>query len=123
VVPNEKGRVFDPSSSQPVTGVYVTGWIKRGPSGVIGTNKPDAVETAATMVMDAAEGRHWTPATPDAAAAEAFVRSRQPLVVTYPDWQRLDALECSAGQACGRPRLKFVTSEEMLEALGRTAQT
>jgi ferredoxin--NADP+ reductase len=120
VVPNDKGRVLDPESKQPVTGVYVTGWIKRGPSGVIGTNKPDAVETVAAMMADAQQGAHFQPAQPAAEAAEAFVIVRQPLAVTYPDWQRLDALECSAGQACGRPRVKFVSVEEMLAALNKS---
>ena len=119
VVPNDKGRVLDPESRKPVTGVYVTGWIKRGPSGVIGTNKPDAVETVASMIADAEQGAHWQPDGPGAGAAQALVLARQPLAVTYPDWRRLDALECSAGQASGRPRVKFCSIDEMLAALGR----
>jgi len=121
-VPNEKGRVIDPASSQPVTGVYVSGWIKRGPSGVIGTNKPDSVETVNAMLADVAAGAHWAPAHADPGAAEALVRTRQPLAVTYADWRVLDGLECSNGQACGRPRVKFVAIEEILAALGRTEQ-
>jgi ferredoxin--NADP+ reductase len=123
VVPNDKGRVIDPESKSPVPGVYVAGWIKRGPSGVIGTNKPDAVETVNSMVADLEQGAHWQPAEPDARAIEALVLARQPLAVTYADWRRLDALECSNGKACGRPRLKFATVEEMLAALGREAKT
>ena len=120
IVPNDKGRVLDPQSQKPVTGVYVTGWIKRGPSGVIGTNKPDAAETVTSMLSDVAASAHWHPREPDPRAAEVLVRARQPLAVTYADWRRLDALECSAGQACGRPRLKFTSIEEMLAALGRS---
>jgi ferredoxin--NADP+ reductase len=120
VVPNDKGRVLDPASNQPVTGLYVSGWIKRGPSGVIGTNKPDSVETITSMLADVAAGACWHPAEPDARAVETLVMSRQPLAVTYADWRRLDALECSAGQACGRPRLKFTAIDEMMAALGRT---
>ncbi|MBA2260470.1 MAG: FAD-dependent oxidoreductase, partial [Acidobacteria bacterium] len=116
VVPNDKGRVLDPESKRPVAGVYVTGWIKRGPSGVIGTNKPDAVETVNAMVADLEQGSHWQPAEPDARAIEALVLARQPLAVTYADWRSLDALECSNGQACGRPRVKFASVEEMLAA-------
>jgi ferredoxin--NADP+ reductase len=119
VIPNDKGRVLDAASGEPVTGLYAAGWIKRGPSGVIGTNKPDAAETVAQMVADVERGAHWTPAEPDARAIEALVLSRQPLAVTYADWRRLDELECSQGAACGRPRLKFASTEEMLAALGR----
>jgi ferredoxin--NADP+ reductase len=99
--------------------VYTAGWIKRGPSGVIGTNKPDAVETVTGMVADAAAGAHWQPSHPDGASVEALLRSRQPDLVSYADWRRLDALEMSNGQACGRPRLKFTTVDEMLAALGK----
>ena len=123
VIPNDKGRVIDPQTQQPLAGVYVTGWIKRGPSGVIGTNKPDSVETVASMLADAQRQAHWQPSHPEAAAAEALVASRQPFTVTYADWRRLDALECSNGEACGRPRLKFASIEEMLAALGRLAGT
>ena len=123
VVPNDKGRVLDPESKRPVAGVYVTGWIKRGPSGVIGTNKPDAVETVNSMVADLEQGSHWQPAEPDARAIEALVLARQPLAVTYADWRSLDSLECSNGQACGRPRVKFASVEEMLAALGRVTPT
>jgi ferredoxin--NADP+ reductase len=120
IIPNDKGRVLEPESQQPVTGLYATGWIKRGPSGVIGTNKPDSVETVNAMLADVAAGAHWQPAEPDARAAEGFVLARQPLAVTYADWRQLDALECRNGQACGRPRLKFATVDEMMAALGRT---
>ena len=119
VIPNDKGRVIDPESKRPVSGVYVAGWIKRGPSGVIGTNKPDAVETVNSMVADLAQGAHWQPAEPDPRAIEGLVLARQPFAVTYADWRTLDALECSNGQACGRPRVKFATVDEMLSALGR----
>jgi ferredoxin--NADP+ reductase len=119
VIPNDRGRVIDPESNRPVAGLYAAGWIKRGPSGVIGTNKPDAAETVSSMVADVAAGAHWEPAESDARAVETLVLARQPLAVTYADWRRLDALECSNGQACGRPRLKFSSVEAMLAALGR----
>jgi ferredoxin--NADP+ reductase len=119
VIPNDKGRVIDVGSGRPVSGLYVTGWIKRGPSGVIGTNKPDSVETVTSMLADLEQGAHWTPSEPEADAVEALVAARQPFAVTYADWRRLDALECSSGAACGRPRLKFASLEEMLAALRR----
>ena len=120
VILNEKGRVLDPDTERPVPGVYAAGWIKRGPSGVIGTNKPDAVETVTVDARGPRAGRalvaRRTP-TPDAAAA--LVQARQPLFVTYDDWRRLDALELPNGQSIGRPRLKFAAVDEMLAALGR----
>lgn len=120
VVPNEKGRVLDEAAGR-MPGVYVAGWIKRGPSGVIGTNKPDSAETVAAMLEDAERGTHLRPSAADGGSAEAFVLSRQPLAITYPDWRRIDALECANGAACGRPRLKFGSVEEMLAALGRVS--
>lgn len=115
-VPHEAGRVVD-AQGQPVAGLYVSGWIKRGPSGVIGTNKADAAETARTILADAAAGRLLAPATPGPAAAEATIRARQPNIVTYEDWQRLDELEQERGKTCGRPRIKFTSVAEILEAL------
>jgi ferredoxin--NADP+ reductase len=119
-VPNDKGRVMDAQSKQPITGVYVSGWIKRGPSGVIGTNKPDSVETVNALLADAASGAHWQPAASGTRAIEALIMARQPLAVTYADWRVLDALECKTGQECGRPRVKFISIDEMLAALGRS---
>jgi ferredoxin/flavodoxin---NADP+ reductase len=120
VIPNEKGRVVDPATGQPVPGLYVAGWIKRGPSGVIGTNKKDAVETVASMMADAVGDTGPEPPQADAASVERFLRARQPNLVSYADWRRLDALELSNGQRCGRPRLKFTTVDAMLAALDRT---
>jgi ferredoxin/flavodoxin---NADP+ reductase len=120
VILNEKGRVLDPATGRVVPGLYASGWIKRGPSGVIGTNKPDSVETVSAMVEDLAQGAHFTPAEPDPDAAAALVQARQPLLVTYADWRKLDALEIANGQASGRPRLKFTSVDDMLAALGRT---
>ncbi|HEY6059507.1 MAG TPA: FAD-dependent oxidoreductase [Gemmatimonadales bacterium] len=111
VVPNERGRV--------APGVYVAGWIKRGPSGVIGTNKPDAAETAETMFADLELSALLSPGEPAAAAAEARVRRVQPAVVTYSDWRRLDRYETERGKALGRPRLKCTTVREMLEVIRR----
>jgi ferredoxin--NADP+ reductase len=119
VIPNENGRVIDQDTKRPVAGVYASGWIKRGPSGVIGTNKPDSVETVTSMLEDVASGAHWQPPQADAASALALVAARQPLFVTYPDWRRLDALEVSNGQAAGRPRIKFTRVDEMMGAIGR----
>ncbi|MBI2160266.1 MAG: FAD-dependent oxidoreductase [Candidatus Rokubacteria bacterium] len=119
VILNEKGRVLDPCTKQPVVGEYTAGWIKRGPSGVIGTNKPDAAETVACMLEDLAQGTVLRPAHAEAAAAEALVRQRTPHCFSYADWLRLNELEVSRGRPQGRPRVKFTRVEEMLAALGR----
>lgn len=119
VILNEKGRVLEAASKQPLTGLYTGGWIKRGPSGVIGTNKPDAVETVTGMLEDLAQGRVLQPAAPEATAAEALIRTRQPQCFSFADWLKLDELELANGQAQGRPRLKFTRVEEMLAALNK----
>ncbi len=120
VILNQRGRVLDPETQRPLVGQYTAGWIKRGPSGVIGTNKPDAVETVGCMLEDLAAGIHLNPPHPDAGAIEQLVRTRQPHVFTYPDWQRLNEHETAAGKAANRPRVKFTSIEEMKRALGRT---
>ena len=122
VVPNEQGRVLGPPSDTPMPGVYVSGWIKRGPTGVIGTNKRDAAETVKAMLEDLALGTVPSPADPRPASAESFVRQRQPGVVTYADWQRIDQLETARGEPQGRPRVKFTSTEEILTALNREGQ-
>ncbi len=114
-VPHRQGRVVD-ATGAPVPGLYVSGWIKRGPSGVIGTNKPDGKETAEAMLEDSAQGRKNTTATTPS-AVEALVRSRQPEVVLYGDWQRLDRIECARGERMGRPRVKFTDTAAMIAAL------
>jgi ferredoxin--NADP+ reductase len=119
IIPNENGRVIDPDTKAPVIGEYAAGWIKRGPSGVIGTNKPDAAETVESLLADFAAGQMLTPEYADATAVETFVRNQQPRYVTYEDWLRLNELEETAGAAQGRPRVKFTTIEEMLQALGK----
>lgn len=119
VILNEKGRVLDPDTQQPLRGLYVTGWIKRGPSGVIGTNKPDSVETVNGMLEDLAAGRVANPPEPTAEGALALVLKHQPRCVSFADWCRLDEMECARGAAQGRPRVKFTSVEEMLAALGR----
>lgn len=119
VILNNKGRVLNPDTEQPIAGQYTAGWIKRGPSGVIGTNKPDALETVQAMLEDVSAGHTLQPAQPDPAAAEALIRQRQPRFFTYADWQQLNEIEIARGKATGRPRVKFTRVEEMLAALGR----
>jgi len=122
VVLNERGGVLDPDTKQPLPGEYTAGWIKRGPSGVIGTNKPDAAETVAGMLEDTAAGQTLEPPQPDPVAAERLVRQRQPSYISYPDWLRLNELEVARGRAQGRPRVKFTRLDEMLAALGNRSR-
>jgi ferredoxin--NADP+ reductase len=117
VILNQKGRVLNPETSQPVVGEYTAGWIKRGPTGVIGTNKPDALETVKCMIEDAERGVVLNPTYPEPEAAEKRIRERQPSYVTYADWLRLNDLEVARGKAIGRPRVKFTRVEDMLAAL------
>jgi ferredoxin--NADP+ reductase len=119
VILNQSGRVLDPQTKQPIIGEYAAGWIKRGPTGVIGTNKPDAAETVAGMMEDLAAGRVLAAEQPDATAAAQLMRERQPKCVSYEDWLRLNELEVARGRGFGRPRVKFTRVEDMLAALGR----
>ena len=119
VILNEKGRVLDAQTKQPLVGQYTAGWIKRGPTGVIGTNKPDAVETVTGMLEDLARDIHLRPADASPEAIERLVRERQPQYLSYPDWLKLDELETRRGKETGRPRVKFTRVKDMLAALGR----
>jgi ferredoxin/flavodoxin---NADP+ reductase len=127
IIPNRGGRVVDPDSDATLAGEYVVGWIKRGPSGVIGTNKKDAQETVDAMLADLAHaqsgngnapasdaGAVHAPATPDAAAIEALLRARRPELVTYSGWEAIDRHERALGEAAGRPRVKLTRIEELL---------
>ena len=119
VILNQAGRVLDPESKQPLTGLYTSGWIKRGPSGVVGTNKPDSVETVMGMLEDLHADKILQPGNADAASLEQLVRSRKPDYFSYADWKHLDELELERGKASGRPRLKFTNVEDMKQALGK----
>ena len=119
VILNENGRVIDEETQEPVPGLYAAGWIKRGPSGVIGTNKADALGTVECMIEDIGNGVLLHPPAPDADDAERLVRSCQPDYFSFADWQRIDEQEVEKGQEQGRPRVKFICAEDMLAALGR----
>jgi len=114
VVRNDGGRVCDPPGVFRV-GEYAAGWIKRGPSGVIGTNKRCATDTVARLLEDLAHGRLNEP---HAAADDAWLRARVPGLVTWAGWQRIDAHERGLGTARGRPRVKLVRVPQLLAASG-----
>ena len=122
VIPNQEGRVLAAPDGEIVPGEYAAGWIKRGPSGVIGTNKSCAVETVAMMIEDA--GRmpvsSGEPACPD--AITAFLSERCPDFVTADDWSRLDTIEVTRGQTADRPRVKVVRVEEMLDLMRKRGE-
>jgi ferredoxin--NADP+ reductase len=114
-MPNRSGRVVD-ERGEALPGVYCAGWIKRGPSGVIGTNKKDATETVELLLEDARAGK--LPRLPDATPDRALELMADSAAehVTYAGWQAIDVLESSRGSEQGRPRVKLCTWDELLEA-------
>jgi ferredoxin/flavodoxin---NADP+ reductase len=115
VIPNERGRVLG-EGCEPHRGHYVVGWIKRGPTGVIGTNKKDAQETIETLLEDAAAAALPERDDIDADSLPALLSGRGIDFVEFDGWQAIDALEQERGVAAGRPRIKMTAFEEMLEA-------
>ncbi|HYM45987.1 MAG TPA: FAD-dependent oxidoreductase [Solirubrobacteraceae bacterium] len=115
---NDAGRVIDPATGHPLPGEYVVGWVKRGPSGVIGTNKKDAQETVDAIFADLSPGDGFpaghVPDFPDPAVVEALLRARQPDLVPYSGWESIDRHERSLGELAGRPRVKLTTIEDLL---------
>ena len=114
VILNEKGRVIDPETKKPKLGEYTAGWIKRGPTGVIGTNKPDAVETVKNMLDDLNSDSVLRPSAPGSGDVERLIKERQPQYFSYEDWRRVDTSEIARGQALGRPRLKYTRIDDMI---------
>ncbi|MGN6587375.1 MAG: NADP oxidoreductase, partial [Solirubrobacterales bacterium] len=115
---NEGGRVLDSHDSGHKAGHYTAGWIKRGPSGVIGTNKKDALETVQHLFEDVEAEKLLSPEKPEPSAVENLLRERGIRYVSFEDWQSIDQAEVGRGEPHGRPRVKFVRVEEMLETLG-----
>jgi len=111
-MPNEGGRVLD-ESGDPIPGLYCAGWIKRGPTGVIGTNKKDATETVDLLLEDARAGLL---SGRDEGGIEALLAERGVQIVTYPGWEAIDAVERARGAERGRPRVKLCTWDELLAA-------
>jgi ferredoxin--NADP+ reductase len=113
LIRNDGGRVTD-EEGRPIPGEYAVGWIKRGPSGVIGTNKKDASDTIARLLEDAEAGTLNEPnGNSDPEAIEAWLRSQVPGLVTWDGWQKIDLHETTAGEPHGRPRVKLVSVAEM----------
>jgi ferredoxin/flavodoxin---NADP+ reductase len=116
VIPNEGGRVLEEPAGAVVRGEYCVGWIKRGPTGVIGTNKKDAHETVDLLLEDVRAGAVGTPPAPDRAALEALVAERKADHVTYAGWESIDQHERALGEPHDRPRVKLCSREELLDA-------
>ena len=112
-VPHEAGRVL--RDGKPAVGEYVAGWIKRGPSGVVGTNKHDARETVAALLADAADGTLVTRGPVGDLVEEIVARGVQPVLID--DWRAIDAAEIALGATRGRARTTLHEREALLAAV------
>lgn len=108
IIPNDKGRIKD------VKDVYVTGWIKRGATGVIGTNKPDAAETVQSLLEDISSAEFKNASTE---AIDKYLKEKNIRVVNKDDWNRINAEELRRGQEQGRDRVRFVFAEDVFNFL------
>jgi ferredoxin--NADP+ reductase len=118
---NVAGRLAGSSGDEEISGAYVVGWAKRGPSGVIGTNKADAVGTVAAMVADVPALEGIRDEDRDPAGIVELLDLRRPDYVTYDDWRILDQYEIARGAAEGRPRVKVTSVPEMLDIIAQHA--
>ncbi|NBV41833.1 NADP oxidoreductase [bacterium] len=113
-IPNQKGAVVE--NGQPVPGLFVAGWIKRGPKGVLGTNKPCSTETVQTLIEQL---NNLSPAEiRSESAVIELLNAKQIRFVTYEDWQKIDAIEKEKGAILNKPREKFTSTAEILNELG-----
>lgn len=121
IIPNENGRVTATHKGEIVPGEYVVGWAKRGPTGVIGTNKPDAVETVHLMLEDVNSLAPLPDAAVNPKAIVALLQEREIDYFTFADWLKLEAMEDERGKEQGRPRVKFTSEAEMLAAVRQSS--
>ncbi|XP_030683694.1 NADPH:adrenodoxin oxidoreductase, mitochondrial isoform X4 [Nomascus leucogenys] len=112
VIPNVEGRVLD------VPGLYCSGWVKRGPTGVIATTMTDSFLTGQMLLQDLKAGLLPSGPRPGYAAIQALLSSRGVRPVSFSDWEKLDAEEVARGRGTGKPREKLVDPQEMLRLLG-----
>jgi len=120
VLPNQRGRVRTPAG-EPLRGVYAVGWIKRGPTGILGTNKRDAEETVSCLVDDLRAAALPQPPTPGREQIDALLAERKPGLVTVEGWRAIDGHELEAGRSEQRPRVKLASRDELLAAATTTA--
>ena len=114
VVPNDGGHIIDPEVGSPITGLYATGWIKRGPIGLIGNTKSDAKETTEMLLADHAAGSLPAPAKPELESIIEFLDERKVAFTTWDGWHLLDAAERALGEPEGRERKKIVEWNDMV---------
>ncbi len=117
VIPNQNSHVLNLATQTAFRRVFVSGWIKRGPSGVIGTNKPDSVATVGAMFEEVKQGILPDTLDVDTKAIPALLASKGVRYVTFDDWKRLDEIEVAAGKAIGKPREKISVVQDMITAL------
>jgi ferredoxin/flavodoxin---NADP+ reductase len=115
VLPNERGRVLTPDGD-PLPGVYAVGWIKRGPTGILGTNKRDAEETVRCLAEDLRAGALPQPPNPGREQIDALLANRTPNLVTVEGWRAIDGHELERGRSEQRPRVKLASRDELLAA-------
>jgi ferredoxin--NADP+ reductase len=120
VLPNERGRVLK-AGGKPLLGVYAVGWIKRGPTGILGTNKRDAEETVGCLVEDLRAGALPSPPDEGPGQIDALLAKRKPDLVTIEGWRAIDGHELELGQSRQRPRVKLASREELLAAASERA--
>jgi ferredoxin--NADP+ reductase len=120
VLPNERGRVLA-ADGKPLRGVYAVGWIKRGPTGILGTNKRDAEETVGCLAEDLRTGALPQPHDDDPDQIDALLAERKPDLVTIEGWRAIDGHELELGQSRRRPRVKLASREELLAAAAAAA--
>lgn len=116
-IPNDKGRVLDPANKKPRPGEYVVGWAKRGPTGLIGTNRADSVATVDCMIEDLKNQNPAWAVGKKPEAILAMLAQRRVSWVSFQNWKLLDQIEIEKGKQKGKIREKFSTVEEMLAAL------
>ena len=117
IIPNQNSHVMNPDYKTVFRRVFVSGWIKRGPSGVIGTNKPDSVATVKAMLEEVKQGILPDNLATDTNAIPTLLANKGVRYVTFDDWKQLDTIEVEAGKPQGKPREKIATVKEMLDAL------
>lgn len=119
VISNVGGRVIESDNTEDeaaeaITGLYTTGWVRRGPVGLIGNTKGDANEAVANLLADAAEGKKFNPSKPELSAVNELLESKGINYLDWEGWRKLDAAERAAGEAEGRERKKYVEWDEMV---------
>ena len=119
VISNVGGRVIESDNTEDeaaeaITGLYTTGWVRRGPVGLIGNTKGDANEAVANLLADAAEGKKFSPSKPELSAVNELLESKGIDYLDWEGWHKLDAAERTAGEAEGRERKKYVEWDEMV---------